>query len=74
MIVRAMSVLPPSVRGMFRENCLAMGADCTPKQHRLVFSEGRGQRFESSWVRHHFRQFCPCYRQCHPVLFRVRSA
>jgi hypothetical protein len=74
MIVRAMSALSPSVRGMFRDKCEELSAWRPLKQGRGVFSEGRGQRFESSWVRHHFQTICPCYRQCHPLLFRLRSA
>jgi hypothetical protein len=72
--VSVLSVSPRQVRAMFRHFSGGNASILPLKMDSLAPSEGRGQRFESSWVRHHFRQICPCYRQCHPVLFRVRSA
>jgi hypothetical protein len=74
MIVRAMSVQRASVRGMFRDNREGMSVRGPLNRGLGMPSEGRGQRFESSWVRHDFQTFCPCYRPRYPLLFTRRSA
>ena len=69
MTVRVMSALPASIHVMFSPEKRELRDKRTPKADLGKPSEGRGQRFESSWVRHFLSQICPCFRPSHPLLF-----
>ena len=80
MSVSVMLASPAFVPPFFAPETPRLLGICEGRDGIALPSEGRGQRFESSWVRHVFRHFCDAvtnacsrYRSCYAAMLPSRS-